>query len=186
VGKTYIFFEPRKNDFFGTIVNTYSELIEGYYTDAAKAHSNGTGHTFFKNHNNALVFPACDYNNVKVGCPRTICGSDKWPVLSDNQKKQIEDCLKEFAERLRSGTPGKNMVIDRIYSNLSNVLLTKIETVSYGSDNILAAYERVIRRFSTSEDAEKSVYVSAATDSDYSKLCELLPDVTLYECPYYQ
>jgi len=187
MGKTYIFFEPRNRIFFNTVLNTYSELINKYYTDAVKAHSMGESPNFFRNYSDALLFPACDYNS-DLQCPHTICGSDKCPVLTEDQKDQITIILQALKSKLRSSININNTILERIYNDLFFLLSTKTEPFSYRDTNILALYIQFMRGISEKQDAEKLVFISSspASSSDYPELSTVPLNKPLVECTYYQ
>jgi hypothetical protein len=187
MGKTYIFFEPKNENFFEGIANIYCELIRNYYRDAEKAYSEGDSHNFYQNYVCDLLFPACDYNGA-LRCPHTICGSDKCPVLTEDQKERISISLKDVIYKLRAVHNINNLIVDRIYQNCFFLLCTKTRILPYRYINILALYLQLMREVSGEIDVEKLVYVSSE-NSDYNyfrdEMLKSYPNA-LEECTCYQ
>ena len=189
MGKTYIFFEPKNEIFFETIVYTYCKLIKEYYKDAVKAHSKGESYKFFSNYIKDLLFPACDYNS-NLGCKRTpICSPEKRPVLTDDQKELVAKSLDDTISELRDIKGIEHIVVDRIRDGSYFLLSTKTEHLPFNHTNILPFYLQLMKRISIKTDAEKLVYVSSE-DSNYNyfkdEMLKSKPEQkTLVECIYY-
>ena len=185
MGKTYIFFEPKDRIFFEKVDGIYCKLVEEYYKDAVKAYSTGGSIAFFQNYENALIFPACDYNNA-LNCPRTICGKpeDRWLALTDDQRERVNTSLLALNLKLLA-VPGINtIIVDRIYRKTFNLLLTKTKQLSFRYINSKVSYLRNMKK-NIGKDAEKLVFVRAGnSEYDYYKK-GMLPK-TLDECTCYQ
>jgi len=171
MGKTYIFFEPQDIAFFNGIANIYGELIKKYYKDAVEAYSNGDPSGFFRNYYETLLFPAC-YYNAELQCPRTVCGSDKRPVLTEDQRERIIMILRDTLKMLRTAlvldkAASGNIIIDKIRQNTFYLLNTNTEPLDYRHDNTLALYLQFMRGIGGKTDVEKLVYVCPEGGRNY-------------------
>jgi len=184
MGRTYIFFEPKDKIFFEKIADIYCKLIEKYYQDAEKAYSVGDNFTFFKNYENTLIFPSCDYNALLL-CPRTVCGPDKCPALTEDQKDLISSSLKYVIGKLRGVSGINNVIVDKIYNNSFFLLSKRTEPLLFRYKNSLALYLQLMRGISGRPDAEKLIYV-CSENSKYDYFMKEMSKPALEKCTYYQ
>jgi len=192
MGKTYIFFEHNNELFFERIVEIYKNLISNYYKDAREAYLKNDTYNFYKNYNDALVFPACDYNN-DLQCPHTVCGKEKTPVLSEDQIGRISITLHQATDNLR-GYPGVNdseqemndSIIDRIYETCFYFLQTRSKPLDYKQSCSLTFFLQQMRSIGGDPDADKLIYVcSQESRYDYFRN-EMAKTKTIDRCANYQ
>ena len=178
--KTYIFFEPNDVDFFEKIVCIYGGIIKEYYDDAEKAYQKEQSY-------NALIFPACGYNN-KLSCLSKECCPNECSVLNEDQKDRITVTLKDAIYKLRTINNVNNIIVDKIYQNSFFLLSTKTEPLSYRQNHTLSFYLQLMRKISGKTDVERLVYV-CPVNSNYDYFRDEMTkstSKTLDECAYYR
>jgi len=200
---TYLFFEPKNDDFFSPIVKAYSDWYIESIRDAAKALENEFRNStsqeeidkLLRNYRENLPFRGCNFFTTN-GCTdkRRKCGKgDKCVVLTSRQMELLVESVNDVTETLEKSHIRNNVIINMIKQRCpwSVTLDQPPFSVDPEKREFLIRYARRINSKPSyiKYNAEKIVFARAKDKSNYDFIRKKIDNarrMPLEACDEYQ
>jgi len=200
---TYLFFEPKNDDFFSPIVESYSDWYIGSIRDAADALENEFRNSTsqeeidktLKNYRKNLPFRGCNFF-TETGCIKENrkCGEgDKCVVLTSRQSDLLSEAVNTIIEALEKSHDHNNVIINMIKQRCPWSVTLEQPPFSVDPED-KKFLERYAKRIDSKPsyikyNADKIVFARANANSNYRFISSKLKNIkgmSLEACDEYQ
>jgi len=198
---TYLFFEPKNDGFFSSIVEAYSDWYIESIRDAAEALENEFHNStsqeeidkLLRNYRKNLPFRGCNFFTIN-GCTDESrkCGEgDKCVVVTSRQMELLVESVNNVTETLEKSHIMNNVIVNMIKQRCPWSEKLELFSVNPEKINFLDKYAKRIdsKPSYIKYNAEKIVFARAIDKSDYDyirKKIDNIRNMSLKACDEYQ